>query len=49
MFNWIVKALTIQRKSPEREQRKVRLLLFFEVLLGLLLLVILFVLLRIFL
>lgn len=49
MFNWITKALTIQRKSPEREQRKVRVLLFFEVLLGLMLLIILFVLLRIFL
>ena len=49
MFNWIAKALTIPRKSPEREQRKVRLLLFFEVLLGLMLLIILFVLLRIFL
>ncbi len=49
MFNWITKALAIQRKSPGREQHKVRLLLFFEILLGLLLLVILFVLLRIFL
>ncbi len=49
MFNWITKAITIQRKSPEKDQRKVRLLLFFEILLGLLLLVILSILLKVFL
>ena len=49
MFNWITRALSIQRKSPEKEQHKVRLLLFFEILLGLMLLVILVVLLKIFL
>lgn len=49
MFNWITRASSVQRKSPAKEQHKVRLLLFFEILLGMMLLVILVVLLKIFL
>lgn len=49
MFNRIAQALSIKRKSREKKQHSVRLLLFFEILTGLMLLVILVVLLRIFL
>ncbi|SKC88496.1 hypothetical protein SAMN05660236_5606 [Ohtaekwangia koreensis] len=49
MLNWIAKVLFIQKRSTEKDLRKVRVLFFLEAFFGLIVLIILFTLLKIFL